>query len=134
LLISYYSQTCTMQSPVLKGHLFLFPVIENFIWKEPLLRVHLSYKTTFSLSQMWPLNTGLTEYIPYMYLPIYMWTPHICLSTEHENCAVTYSWLQFQQTKICHIKNQTRNYSKVVRYVVYTKTTPLKTFYDEVGW
>jgi hypothetical protein len=29
------------------------PVIENFIWIEPLLRGHLSYKATFSLSQVW---------------------------------------------------------------------------------
>jgi hypothetical protein len=28
-----------------------------------LLRGHLSYKTTFSLSHMWPLNTGLTLHI-----------------------------------------------------------------------
>ena len=39
---------------------FYCPVIEYFIWIEPLLRGHLSYKATFSLSQMWPLNTGLT--------------------------------------------------------------------------
>jgi hypothetical protein len=37
-------------------------VIDNFIWIEPLLRGHLSYKDTFSLSQRWPLNTGLTVY------------------------------------------------------------------------
>ena len=30
------------------------------IWIVPLLRGHLSYKATFSLSQRWPLNTGLT--------------------------------------------------------------------------
>jgi imidazoleglycerol phosphate synthase glutamine amidotransferase subunit HisH len=35
-------------------------VIENFIWIEPLLRGHLSYQAIFSLSQRWPLNTGLT--------------------------------------------------------------------------
>ena len=40
-----------------------WPVIENFIWIEPLLRGHLSYKATFMLSQRWPLNTGLTVYI-----------------------------------------------------------------------
>jgi hypothetical protein len=38
------------------------PVIENFIWIEPLLRGHLCYKATFSLSQWWPLNTSLTVY------------------------------------------------------------------------
>ena len=38
--------TCIKRSP------FSCPVIENFILIEPLLRGHLSYKTTFSLSQM----------------------------------------------------------------------------------
>ena len=62
-----------MHSPVLKGHLykavscnkrspFSYPDIENFIWIEPLLRGHLSYKVTFSLYQRWPLNTGLTVF------------------------------------------------------------------------
>ena len=54
-----------MQSPQLSSHLyqktpFSCPDMENFIWIEPLLRRHLSSKTTFSLSQMWPLNTGLS--------------------------------------------------------------------------
>jgi hypothetical protein len=47
-----------MQSPVT----FSCPVIDNFIWIEPPLRGHLSYKATYSLSQGWPLNTGLTVY------------------------------------------------------------------------
>jgi hypothetical protein len=34
------------------------PVIDNFIWIEPLLRGLLSYQATFSLSERWPLNTG----------------------------------------------------------------------------
>jgi len=34
------------------------PVIENFIWIEPLLRGLLSYQATFSLSERWPINTG----------------------------------------------------------------------------
>ena len=40
-------------SPIFKCRLFLscLAVIENFIWIEPLLRGHLSYKATFSLSQ-----------------------------------------------------------------------------------
>ena len=42
--------TSIKQSPVLKGHLFLV-LSENFIRIEPLLRGHLSYKATFSLSQ-----------------------------------------------------------------------------------
>jgi hypothetical protein len=37
-----------------------WPVIEHFICIEPLLRGHLSYKATFSLSQRSPLNTALT--------------------------------------------------------------------------
>jgi hypothetical protein len=42
---------------------FSCPVIENFIWIEPLLRGHLSYKAICSLSQRsWPLNTCLTVY------------------------------------------------------------------------
>jgi hypothetical protein len=43
---------------VLKGH--PFPVIENFIWIEPLLRGHLSYKATFVLFLRSPVSTGLT--------------------------------------------------------------------------
>ena len=43
---------------------FSCPVIENFIWIEPLLRGHLSYQAIFSLTQRWPLNTGLTVYVP----------------------------------------------------------------------
>jgi hypothetical protein len=52
-------------SLLLSSHLhlkvtFSCPVIEHFIWIEPFLRGHLSYKATFSLSQRWPHNTGLT--------------------------------------------------------------------------
>jgi hypothetical protein len=55
-----------MRSPLLSSHLSLeftltCPGIYIFLWIEPLLRGHLSYKATFSLSQRsWPLNTGLT--------------------------------------------------------------------------
>ena len=42
---------------------FSCPDVENFIWNESLLRGHLSYKATFSLSQRWPLNTGVTVYL-----------------------------------------------------------------------
>ena len=59
-----HAVTCSKRSP------FPWPVIENFIWIEPLLRCHLSYKATFSLSQRWPLNTGLTVYD---YPPRYNW-------------------------------------------------------------
>jgi hypothetical protein len=38
---------------------FFFPVIEKFIWIEPLLRGHLSYKANLSFSQRRPLKTGL---------------------------------------------------------------------------
>jgi hypothetical protein len=43
---------------------FSYPAIDNFIWIEPLLRGQLSYKATLSLSQRWPLNTGLPVYHP----------------------------------------------------------------------
>ena len=49
-----HAVTSIKQSP------FSSPVIENFIWIKPLLRGHLSYKATFSLFRMWPLNTALT--------------------------------------------------------------------------
>jgi hypothetical protein len=32
----------------------------NFTWIEIIIRGHLSYKTTFTLTQMWPLNTSWT--------------------------------------------------------------------------
>ena len=48
----YKAVTCIKRSS--------FPDIENLIWIEPLLRGHLFYKATFSLSQIWPLNTGMT--------------------------------------------------------------------------
>jgi hypothetical protein len=38
-------------------------VLENFIRIEPLLRGHLSYKVTFSLSQRWLVNTDLTVFM-----------------------------------------------------------------------
>ena len=56
---SYYSQTCPCSHLYLKVT-FSCPVIGNFIWIEPLLKGHLSFKATFTLSQRWPLNTGLT--------------------------------------------------------------------------
>ena len=52
-----HAVTCIKRSP------FSGPVIENFIWIEPLLRCHQSYKATFALFQRWPLNTGLTVYV-----------------------------------------------------------------------
>ena len=66
----------SMQSPLLSSHLYLkvtfsCPVIEHFKWIQPLLKGHLSYKATFFLSQMWPLNTGWTVYL-IIYLPICM--------------------------------------------------------------
>ena len=51
-----HAVTCIRKSP------FSSPVIEYFIWIEPLLRGHLCCKASFSLSQRWPLNTGLTVY------------------------------------------------------------------------
>ena len=58
-----HAVTCIKRSP------FSCTVIENFIWNEPLLRGHLSYKATFSLSQRWPLNTGLTVYCALFFVP-----------------------------------------------------------------
>jgi hypothetical protein len=52
-----HAVTCIKRSP------FSCPVIDNFILIEPLLRGHQFYKTTFSLSQWWPLNTDLTVLI-----------------------------------------------------------------------
>ena len=56
-------------------------LVENFIWIKPLLRSHLSYKATISLSQMWPLNTRLTvcEYCDTMEPVIYLTTCYICI-------------------------------------------------------
>ena len=51
--------------PLLNGQFFSLPVIDNFLWIEPLLRGDLSYKATFSLYQRWHLNTGLTVHIVY---------------------------------------------------------------------
>ena len=63
--VVYIQSNLSIRSPLLsirciERSRFTCPVIENFIWIEPFLRGHLSYKTTFSLSQRWPLNTGLT--------------------------------------------------------------------------
>ena len=58
--------TSIKQTLVLKGHLFSCPVIEKVIRIELLLRGHLFYKATFSLSQRWPLNTGLTVFTLYL--------------------------------------------------------------------
>jgi hypothetical protein len=41
----------------IKRSSFSCPDIQIFIWIEPLLRGHMSYKATFWLSQRWPLNT-----------------------------------------------------------------------------
>ena len=54
--------TCIKRSP------FSCPVIESSIWIEPLLRGHLSYKATFSLSQRWPLKRGLTVFTFVLYI------------------------------------------------------------------
>jgi len=53
-----HTVTCVKRSP------FSCPVIENFIWIEPILRGHLSYKATFSFFQRWPFNTGFTVLWP----------------------------------------------------------------------
>jgi hypothetical protein len=70
----YNNQTCIKRSSLLfrsntvkpthvvtciKGSPLSCPVIEDFISIQPLLRGYLFEKTTFILSQRWPLNTGL---------------------------------------------------------------------------
>jgi hypothetical protein len=41
--------------------LIIFAIrVEHFTSIEIIIRGHLSYKTTFTLTQMWPLNTSLT--------------------------------------------------------------------------
>ena len=50
-----------MQSPVLKGHLFLV-LSWNISYQLNLLSGHLSYQATFSLPPKRPLNIGLTVY------------------------------------------------------------------------
>ena len=53
----YWAVSCIKRSP------FSCFFIENLILIEPLYRGHLSYKAIITLSQRWPLNTGLTVYI-----------------------------------------------------------------------
>jgi hypothetical protein len=67
--------TSIKQSPEFKAT-FSCPVIKDFIWIEPLLRGHLSYKVTFYLSQKWPLNTGLTVYKLQVQAAIFLWLNH----------------------------------------------------------
>jgi hypothetical protein len=42
---------------------FFYSCLRKFIWIEPLLGGHPSYKATIYLSQRWPLNTGLSIYV-----------------------------------------------------------------------
>ena len=65
--IMHIQSNLPMQSPLLSSQLywkvtFFLSCIDIFIWIEPLLTGHLSYKATVSVSQWWPLNTGLTVY------------------------------------------------------------------------
>ena len=53
----YWAVSCIKRSP------FSCLFIENLILIEPLYRGHLSYKAIITLSQRWPLNTGLIVYI-----------------------------------------------------------------------
>ena len=63
-LVKYYTVEPAHAVTWIKKAPYSCPVIENFIWIEPLLRGHLSYKATFSLFKSWPLNTGLTVLPP----------------------------------------------------------------------
>jgi hypothetical protein len=99
LLSSHLYQVVTSikQSPV-----FSCPVIENFIWIEPLLRRHFSYKTTFSLSQRWPLNTGLTlplSYISYIYIQVHT---YFKISKKH-NCRTIKKKKDTNKIKTWHV-------------------------------
>ena len=72
--------TSTKQSPVLKGHLFSCLVIENFIWIEPPLRGHLSYKASLLcpkgdlLIQVW-LYIHFWSYVSLMLGCLYLTLP-----------------------------------------------------------
>jgi len=81
--------TSIKQSPVLKGQFFYCPVMEISIWIEPLLRGHLSYKDTFSLSQGWPLNTALTN----------------CLSNKEADIAI----LQIKRKLVIFLTNKEKD-------------------------
>jgi hypothetical protein len=61
----------------------------HWIWIEPLLRGHLYYKVIFSLSQRWPLNTGLT-----------IWKKTTCGET-HIDKIDSFVWLQLSLSYSC---------------------------------
>ena len=62
-----YSHTCTCSHlTCIKRSPVACLVIKHFIWIESLLRGHLSYQVTLSLSQRWLLNTGLIMLIHYL--------------------------------------------------------------------
>ena len=62
--MSYYGYNFCVQLnlPMLSHLLNTHPCLVLSKKIEPLLRGHLSFKTTFSLYQTWPFNTGLTEF------------------------------------------------------------------------
>ena len=80
----YQADTCINQTHLLKGHLFLVLSLnisyelQHFYWG------HLSYKATFSLSQRWPLDTGLTVFIYWVYYV----NSHLCNSV---NCLMVFN-------------------------------------------
>jgi len=83
LVFCRYSQTCPCchlykAVTYIKRSPFPRLAIENFIWNEPLLRGHLSYKMIFSLSQLRPLNTGLTVVV--CLLVLFLMQFYFCLS------------------------------------------------------
>ena len=77
-----------MQSPVLKGQFFIV-LSEISLWNWTLLRGHLSYKDTFSLSKGWPLNTGSTN----------------CLSNKEANIAI----LQIKRKLVIYLTNKEKD-------------------------
>ena len=93
---NYKQSNLSMQSPLLSSHLYLkvtysYHCIEKLISIEPLLRGHLSNKATFSLSQWWPLNTGL-------------WVKTEILWIYQISCFNAYTWVDLAFGVQCHFQ------------------------------
>jgi hypothetical protein len=61
----------SMQPPLLNSNIILVRYRSLYDLK-PLLRIHLSYKANFSLSQWWPLNTGLAILMFYEIIGLFL--------------------------------------------------------------
>ena len=84
---------------------FLLSCNRKFIWNEPVLRGHLSNKSTFSLSQKWPLNTDLTVFVLPCSFPVTLSTKD-CQTIVWKNKALTKVVQQFWWTLICMFWNK----------------------------